>query len=184
MNLVGDPGCSVVDLMAVASGEGRGRWSRSEARRRVLPEWGMAAKRSGRMGCPKQRGEWAELCFMARAAELGLCVCKPYGDSAQWDVGIAHGGRLLRVQIKSTTYSRDGSFTCNVVGPGHHGYRAGVVDFVAVYLVPVDVWYIVPFEATGGIVSLQFRPGKRGNKYSRYMEAWHLLREVEGERGS
>jgi hypothetical protein len=94
-------------------------------------------------------------------------------------LGGAHGGRVLRVQIKSTAYSRDGLFTCNVVGPGHHGYRAGVVDFVAVYLVPVDVWYIVPFEATGGIVSLQFRPGKRGNKYSRYMEAWHLLQEVE-----
>jgi hypothetical protein len=165
----------VVDLMAVADSEW-GRSKKETARRRVLPEWGMAARRSGRMSCPKQRGEWAELCFMARAAELGLCVCKPYGDSTQWDVGIAHGDRIFRVQVKSTTYSRDGAFTCNVVGPGHAGYAEDVVDFVAVYLVPVDVWYIVPFEATGGVVSLQFRPGKRGSKYSRYLEAWHLLR--------
>ena len=36
----------------------------------------------------KERGEWAELCFMARAAELGLKVSKPYGDSASYDVGV------------------------------------------------------------------------------------------------
>lgn len=124
----------------------------------------------------KQRGEWAELCFMARAAGMGLCVCKPYGDSAQYDVGIEDGGRMLRVQIKSTTYSRDGAFTCNVVGRGHVGYATGVVDFFAIYLVPLDVWYILPFEATAGTVSLQFAPERTGHKYQRYMEAWYLLR--------
>jgi len=73
---------------------------------------------------------------MARAAGMGLCVCKPYGDSAQYDVGIEDGGRLLRVQIKSTTYSRDGSFTCNVIGRGRKGYVAGVVDFFAMSSIP------------------------------------------------
>ncbi|HWZ83570.1 MAG TPA: group I intron-associated PD-(D/E)XK endonuclease [Terriglobales bacterium] len=125
----------------------------------------------------KQRGEWAELCFMARAAGMGLCVCKPYGDSAQYDVGIEKDGRMLRVQIKSTTYSRSGAFTCNVVGRGRKGYAAGVVDFIAVYLVPMNVWYILPFEALAGTVSLQFAPGRVGNKYQAYVEAWHLLKE-------
>jgi hypothetical protein len=36
--------------------------------------------------CPirhaKARGEWAELRFMTRAAELGLRVTKPWGDNA------------------------------------------------------------------------------------------------------
>ena len=154
------------------------------------PEWELARSQSARIQNDKQRGEWAELCFTARAAGIGLCVCKPYGDSAQYDVGIESGGAtrsdageerargtcLLRVQIKSTTYSRDGSFTCNIVGRGHKGYAAGVVDFFAVYVVPLDVWYIVPFEATQGTVSLQFKPGKKGEKYRRYLEAWHLLR--------
>jgi hypothetical protein len=36
----------------------------------------------GIAGC-KERGEWAELCFMARAAGQGLRVSKPYGDSAK-----------------------------------------------------------------------------------------------------
>lgn len=137
-------------------------------RRRVEPEWELARSQGERLQNCKQRGEWAELCFTARAAGMGLCVCKPYGDSAQYDVGIEHEGRLMRVQIKSTTYSRDGSFTCNVVGRGHSGYAAGVVDFFAVYLVPLDVWYILPFEAMAGTVSLQFTPGRKGQKYQQY----------------
>ena len=113
---------------------------------------------------------------MARAAGMGLCVCKPYGDSAQYDVGIEVAGRLLRVQIKSTTYSRAGAFTCNVVGRGGKAYASGVVDFFAIYLVPVDIWYVLPFDALAGTVSLQFAPERRGHKYQPYMEAWHLLK--------
>jgi len=51
---------------------------------------------------PKQRGEWAELRFMARAAEHGLCVTKPWGDSARYDFAVEHNGHFLRVQVKST----------------------------------------------------------------------------------
>src|SRR5438876_2244079 len=50
----------------------------------------------------KQRGEWAELRFMARAAEHGLSVSKPWGDSQRYDVTVEHNGRFLRVQVKST----------------------------------------------------------------------------------
>ena len=83
---------------------------------------------------------------------------------------------MLRVQIKSTTYARDGAYTCNLVGRGRKGYAAGVVDFFAVYVVPVDVWYILPFAATEGTVSLQFAPERAGHKYQQYMEAWNLLK--------
>ena len=50
----------------------------------------------------KKRGEWAELRFMARAAEHGFHVTKPWGDSARYDFAIDHRGRFLRVQVKST----------------------------------------------------------------------------------
>jgi len=49
--------------------------------------WGSPGK-----GC-KERGEWAELRFMARAAERGLAVSRPHGDSASYDVGVEHNGR-------------------------------------------------------------------------------------------
>ena len=60
-------------------------------------------KRWGNFSTLKERGEWVELQFMAAAASRGYHVLKPYGDSLAYDVGIDHGGRLMRVQVKSTS---------------------------------------------------------------------------------
>jgi len=135
-------------------------------------------------GC-KERGEWAELCFMARAAEHGLRVSKPYGDSASYDVGVECEGRILRVQVKSTIYRRRGieSYSLNVHGPRRQLYRKGTIDFFAVYLIPIDAWYILPFEEAGGNFSLHITPRGKRKKYARYREAWHLLREAAGMLG-
>jgi PD-(D/E)XK nuclease superfamily protein len=73
----------------------------------------------------KERGEWAELCFMARAADRGLNVSRPHGDSASYDVGVEQNGRFLRIQVKSTTFCRKGSFTANITGPKHARYVRG-----------------------------------------------------------
>lgn len=126
----------------------------------------------------KQRGEWAELCFMARAAGHGLRLSKPFGDSASYDVGVECGGKMLLVQVKSTLYHRRGSgYSLNIMGPGRKRYPAGSVDFFAVYLIPIDRWYILPFDVIGRThSSLHFTPSSKHQKYAAYMEAWHLLR--------
>jgi len=126
----------------------------------------------------KQRGEWAELCFMARATDRGFNVSKPHGDSASYDVGVEDNGRFTRVQVKSTTFRRKGSFTCNIVGPKRQRYASGKLDFFAVYLVPIDVWYIIPFEIVEGNLSLNLTP-RKGHKFFQYMEGWNLLRGKE-----
>ncbi len=123
----------------------------------------------------KERGEWAELCFMARAADRGLNVSRPHGDSASYDVGVEQNGRFLRIQVKSTTFCRKGSYTSNITGPKHERYPRGKVDFFAVYLVPVDVWYIIPFDVVEGNLSLNLTP-RKGHKFAQYMEGWNLLR--------
>ena len=65
----------------------------------------------------------------------------------------------------------------NVMGPQRERYPAGVVDFFAVYLIPIDVWYIIPYELMGQTnCSLHFTPGSKRQKYAAYREAWHLLR--------
>jgi hypothetical protein len=126
----------------------------------------------------KERGEWAELCFMAKAAGHGLGVSKPYGDSASYDVGVESDGRILRVQVKSTLYRRRGieSYSLNVHGPRRQLYKKGTVDFFAVYLIPRDTWYILPFAVMGGNFSLHFTPGGKRGKWERYREAWELLK--------
>jgi hypothetical protein len=41
----------------------------------------------------KERGEWAELGFMAPAKGLGLGVLKPFGESGRYDVAVENGVR-------------------------------------------------------------------------------------------
>ena len=128
-------------------------------------------------GC-KERGEWAELVFMARAAGEGLKVLKPQGDSLRYDVAVEGGGKILRVQVKSTIYRRrNGEYSLNVLGPRRQRYAEGEVDFFAIYLIPEDSWYILPFETVGKKnLSLHFTPTSARHKYADYREAWHLLR--------
>ncbi|MFZ0957697.1 MAG: group I intron-associated PD-(D/E)XK endonuclease [Candidatus Sulfotelmatobacter sp.] len=130
-------------------------------------------------GC-KERGEWAELCFMARAKGLGVGVLTPHGESMAYDVAVESGGPISRVQVKSTTYCRRGTeYSLNVMGPGRNGYQPGTVDFFAVWVIPIGEWYIIPYAAMGKRKMLTFTPGSKRSKWIQYREAWDLLRVVE-----
>jgi hypothetical protein len=91
-----------------------------------------------------------------------------------------HQARVLRVQVKSTIYKRrNGEYSLNVMGPQRKKYDPGTVDFFAILLIPVDEWYILPFEVMGRTnSSIHFTPDGVRQKYGRYREAWHLLKET------
>ena len=122
----------------------------------------------------KLRGEWAELRFMTRAAEHGLMVSKPWGDSAPYDLMVEHHGRVLRIQVKSTECRRDNCFKCHVASNGVP-YPKDSLDFIAAYVIPTDTWYIVPVDAVGTQAHLLLAPHRKGSKYDRYKEAWRQL---------
>jgi hypothetical protein len=102
----------------------------------------------------KQRGEWAELLFMAHAAQHGLTIVRPWGDSSPYDVALVCPEKcpsrpsILRIQIKSTQclHSR-GGYKCHIDSNGVP-YREGMLDFIAAFVIPEQVWFIIPFEAT------------------------------------
>ena len=123
----------------------------------------------------KLRGEWAELRFMARAAEHGLCINKPWGDNCRYDFALEHAGKFLRMQIKSTTVRRGRSYSCNLCATGNRLYRGTEIDFVAAYIVPRNIWYF-PFDVVANICSVVLSPHLKTSKYGPYQEAWHLLR--------
>ena len=128
----------------------------------------------------KERGEWAELCFMALAKGLGLGVLKPFGESGRYDVAVENGGPIWRVQVKSTIYCRRGNeYSLNVMGPGRKQYKKGTVDFFAVWVIPVGEWYIIPYAAMGKKTTLHFTAGSKRARWARYREAWDLLKVIE-----
>lgn len=123
----------------------------------------------------KRRGEWAEMRFMARAAEHGLVVTKPWGDSSPYDFAVDCKGRFLRVQVKSSMHRISNSFLVRVHGSAGR-YSLGDFDFVAAYLIPLNIWYIVPAETAIPVSeNLCLTPNSPKSKYERYREAWHLL---------
>jgi hypothetical protein len=124
------------------------------------------------------RGEWAELRFMARAAEQGLGVSKPWGESARYDVGVEYKGRFLRVQVKSTLYKVGKSYVCNTRPDNdHQPYTLDQIDFMAAYVIPIDVWYILPAKVATALGNIWLSPHLKGHKYERYVEAWALLKQ-------
>ena len=131
----------------------------------------------------KKRGQWAELRFMAKATEFGYQLAKPVGDSTQYDVVVDLGGRFISVQVKSTLFQasnlKPGNFVASLVhvsGPNHR-YRQTDFDYLAVYCIPKDVWYIIPWAVACRKQSICVCPGDRQNQWEHYREAWFLLRD-------
>ncbi len=122
----------------------------------------------------KLRGEWTELLFMTRATEHGLRVIKPWGDSSRYDVVVETGGRFLRVQVKTTSHRRGRQYVCSIDRRGKNPYTAADIDFFAIYIVPLDIWYFIPVEKSGLAINLS--PHNSLSKNAPYREAWHLLR--------
>jgi hypothetical protein len=124
---------------------------------------------------PKLRGEWAELRFQLRAAELGLILARPCGDNAPYDFVVDHHGHFLRVQVKCTLYKREkNSYKCHL---DHNGlpYTPDQIDFFAAYVIPADAFYILPLPATHSQPDILLSPHRQNSKYAQYKEAWHLL---------
>ncbi len=135
---------------------------------------------------------------MARAAQLGLNVAKPHGESSSFDAIVEGTAGLYRVQIKSTAARQGNSYSCNCSCGTYHpadwdkqqGRKGGYytwrigrkpyskqqIDFIAAYVIPEDSWFIIPLaKATGSAMMLPSRDAKRPSLYEPYREAWHLL---------
>jgi hypothetical protein len=128
----------------------------------------------------KKRGEWAELVFAMRAIGLGLRLGRPWGESSGYEYcrsGLRADGAGAG---KSTTFHEGTGYSCTLKdsrGP----YRKNTFDFVAAYVIPEDVWYVLPEKRVRGMWSVGLYPKLEGSKYDAYKEAWHLLRgEVPG----
>ena len=135
----------------------------------------------------KRRGEWVELQFMARATGKGFTVSKPWGDSARYDFVVERRGIFRRVQVKSTMFSVRGvsgcsprAYMCGIRAGDKRGrqgaYRVADIDFFACFIIPLDLWYILPIAEMSGVrCGALLDPGRPGNRYFRFLEAWHLL---------
>jgi hypothetical protein len=125
----------------------------------------------------KRMGEQAEAAFLNKATSLGLSVAMPWGDSERYDLIVGSGPRTWRVQVKSTRYAAgDGWFSIGARGSSQ-GYTKDEIDFLAAYIVPLGIWYIIPVKAFTPRTGLRLYPERASlrGRYEKYREAWWLF---------
>jgi hypothetical protein len=133
----------------------------------------------------KRRGEAAEAAFLARATHLGFRVLLPWGESNPYDAAVDFGRGLLRVQVKSAG-SDNAGYTIKTTGANGRVYTLDDIDFVVGYVVPEDIWYVIPVEALGNRATIKFHPHSRRlvkPMFERYRDAWCLLDCQRKKRG-
>jgi hypothetical protein len=133
----------------------------------------------------KERGEWVEAQFIAEALGHGYIVLKPWGDSQPFDVALNFGNRVVRVQVKSTSFRVGTGYRCQI-STNYNGrrYRPDMLDFFAAYVVPQRTWYLIPArllfnggQNPTGPMLFPMQPFKNDCYYCEvYKEAWGLLR--------
>jgi hypothetical protein len=137
-----------------------------------------------------QRSTWVELEFMTQAAKRRFAVSQPRGVLAH-DVGIEYRQNFLRVQVKSTTRRLGAGYQCQFK-PNYRkkqDYSLDQIDLFAAYVIPEDVWYLIPAglllgkrRKTMAMLCPVTPPAKKASyRYECYRESWHLLTKSRSE---
>lgn len=135
----------------------------------------------------KRRGEIAEAAFLHKAASLGFSVAKPWGESDRYDFMVDCGTRIWRVQVKSAHSSALNGYTFHACGNVHKNrYTRRDIDFIVGYVVPDDVWYVIPIEAYGERTTIKVFPSsrRRMSRFEIYRDAWDYMRSPEAAHAS
>jgi hypothetical protein len=61
---------------------------------------------------------------------------------------------------------------------------AADIDYFAIYVLPLDLWYVFPARTLAGVGAVVLTPHSKGHKYERYMENWWLLTRHHFRRGT
>jgi PD-(D/E)XK nuclease superfamily protein len=120
----------------------------------------------------KAFGEAAEAAFLAKATNLGFGVAKIWGESERYDFILDSGQKLWRIQVKSCWRSDGSRYSLKTSASGLR-YTSEEIDFIAAYIVPENLWYVIPVcvAACRGLMYLS-PGGSRYLRHEKYREAW------------
>jgi hypothetical protein len=115
----------------------------------------------------KQKGNLTELQCLTAFIESGCGVSIPYGDCYPYDFIVDVEGKLIKVQVKSSSLKDENAikFSCrsthvNCSGVKNVRYQAKDVDYFATF------WegqcYLIPFNECSAEKTLRFAPPKSG----------------------
>lgn len=121
----------------------------------------------------KELGLISEMRFQLAATLRGLTVSKPPADSSPYDFIVDTGKKLLRIQVKSTRQKdRSGRYHFNLkTGRQDRAYTAAEVHFFVLYIVELDLFYIIPQALLRGKKTLKIYDNA---KYDAFKNNWEF----------
>ena len=136
-------------------------------------------------GDNKRAGEEAVARVLLRLTERGFDCCMPAGDNAPWDLISEYGGKVNRIQVKSTTRRSKPASSVYYIrlkrGHDRRAYARNEFDF----LICVLPWacFVIPAAKAlnGGKTTFGFwevgkhRRGGGKGEWEKYKDAWHLM---------
>ena len=140
----------------------------------------------------KRTGSVAELAVAAKLTSLDYNVSIPFGDTA-YDIIAEKDGRLIRIQVKSATLSRHGSYRCCLTPGSKHKTRSTdkACDAVVLFApysedyadIPDHGIYVIPIDELmkrKAYHAVLFPSGRgRGNRriciWEEYRDGWESL---------
>tara|TARA_R110002020_G_scaffold69785_3_gene181610 strand:- start:4099 stop:4536 length:438 start_codon:yes stop_codon:yes gene_type:complete len=140
----------------------------------------------------KRTGSVAELAVAAKLTSLDYNVSIPFGDTA-YDIIAEKDGRLIRIQVKSATLSRHGSYRCCLTHGSQHKvrYTDKACDAIVLFApysedysdIPDNGFYVIPIDELmkrKAYHAVLFPSGRgRGNRriciWEEYRDGWESL---------
>jgi PD-(D/E)XK endonuclease len=119
----------------------------------------------GRVWTPRRQGDLGEVSAMQWLVSAGAIVSVPLFANPDYDLVADFDGRLVRVQVKTSTCWRNGRYEVTLATRGGNQSWSGLVkrldasrcDGLFVHVGDGRRWYI-PAEAIGGACGLARRP--------------------------
>lgn len=139
----------------------------------------------------KQKGNLTELQCLTAFYEQGCHVSLPYGENSRYDMIVDVDGKLLRVQVKTSSIKNGDvnaiEFSCrsshvNSNGVKNIRYSENEIDYFATYW--NNKCYLIPVKECSVTKTLRFAPPKSGQiKGISFAIEYELQNQLEKIRG-
>lgn len=135
----------------------------------------------------KRIGNIGEAKILAKFVELGFPVYLPFGDNEKADLVVEFGGKLNKIQIKTTVDTQDGYYTIDLRNCKNHTccptanqhYTVDDIDYYATYCVERDTICLFDIHnLPNTTIRLRYEPAKNNQAAGVRWEKDYLLTTI------
>ncbi|MBA2851809.1 hypothetical protein HNP86_001968 [Methanococcus maripaludis] len=136
----------------------------------------------------KSVGNLGEAKVLCKFVELRIPVYVPFGDNEKADLVADFGGKLQRIQVKTSIKAEDGKMIFDLTSTLtknkkyiRRKYEDGEIDYFALYNVTRDKIYLVPYSEPKTVMFIRYEQPKNRQSKKVHLEEDYLIDNVLGK---